>query len=49
MVADESQEDTNQRLTCKYDLYIREKEEENLKIHNVLKLLQEIPAKNKKA
>jgi len=40
VVVDESQlEDTNRRLNNKYNLYIKEKEEENQKIHNVIKLL----------
>ena len=48
-VADESQEDNLQRLNNKYDLYIKEKENTNQELHNALKLLQAVPAKNKKA
>ena len=32
----------------KYDIYIHEKEDENIKLHNVMQILAEVPTKNKK-
>ena len=41
-------ENLSRKLITKYDIYIHEKEEENIKLHSIMQILAEVPAKNKK-
>ena len=43
-----NEENLNRKLITKYDIYIHEKEEENIKLHSIMQILAEVPAKNKK-